>query len=133
MSFYKVVAEEGVPTGTMDKLDEIFSLQEELDSFIRKSRNLNYTKEEWIQKKSLALFTEVGELLNEINYKWWKNPKETDDKKVKEELADIFHFFVGMCIDAGMTSEELYAVYTGKNKENHNRQTGKSDKKGYEL
>ena len=119
----------------MDKLDEIFSMQAALDGFIAKSRNLEnkYSKSEWLQKKSLALIDEVTELLNEINYKWWKNEKPINDGAVKEELCDILHFFVSMCLDAGMSADELHKIYLEKNKENIARQEGKSQKTGYKF
>ena len=81
----------------MDKLEKVFDMQKSLDDFIAQSRGLNngvYTKSDWFQKKSIALIDEVTELLNEINYKWWKNPKPINDQAVKEELTDIFHFFI---------------------------------------
>jgi hypothetical protein len=37
-----------------------------------------------------------------------------------------------MCIKAGMTAEDLYQGYLKKNKENFDRQQGKSNKAGYE-
>lgn len=117
----------------MDKLDKLFQMQSQLDGFIASSRNLNFTKEEWIQKRSLALMNEVSELLCEVNYKWWKNPKPVDEEKVKEEMVDILHFFLGMCIDAGLSSEEMFKIYMDKNQENYDRQIGKSLKTGYEL
>lgn len=118
----------------MDKLDTIFNMQAQLDKFIVEKRNLeNITNEEWIQKKSLALIAEVSELLNEVNFKWWKNPKELNKNAIKEELVDILHFYIGMCINMGMSAEEMYKIYLSKNEENYNRQIGKSDKKGYEL
>jgi len=116
-----------------DKLDVIFEMQKSLNDFITTSRNLNFTKEEWIQKRALALIEEVTETLNEVNYKWWKNPKEINESDLKEELVDVLHFFVGMCIDAGMTSQEMFEIYLKKNKENYDRQKGLSSKKGYEL
>lgn len=117
----------------MDKLDTIFEMQKALNDYIIEKRGLSYGKEEWIQKRSLALIDEITELLNEINYKWWKNPKPIDDAAVKEELVDILHFYIGMCIDAGMTAEELFEIYLAKNKENYDRQKGVSAKKGYEA
>ncbi|MCL2675540.1 MAG: dUTPase [Firmicutes bacterium] len=116
----------------MDKLDTIFKMQKELNDYIIEKRSLNFTKEEWIQKRSLALIDEVAELLNEINYKWWKNPKPVDEKAVKEELVDILHFYIGMCIDGGLSADELFQIYLDKNKENYDRQRGLSQKKGYE-
>ena len=52
---------------------------------------------------------------------------------MREELSDILHFFVSMCIEAGMTADDLYRVYVGKNRENRLRQEGLSQKRGYEV
>lgn len=118
----------------MDKLEDIFEKQAALDSYIADVRHMDggrYTKSDWIQKKSLALIDEITELLNEVNYKWWKNPKAINDAAVKEELADVLHFFVSMCIDAGMTAAELHEIYCKKHDENIARQQGRSAKEGY--
>jgi len=117
----------------MDKLQEIFKEQKQLDAHIIAKRNLEgkYTTEEWIAKKCLALMDETSELLNEVNYKWWKNPKTLDKSAIGEELVDILHFWVSMCIDAGLTADDVYNIYMHKNTENHNRQDGKSNKEGY--
>ncbi len=117
-----------------DKLDAIFELQEKFDQDVIKNRNLqNIKPEEWIQKQTLAIVSELAELLNEVNFKWWKNSKELNEKNTKEELVDILHFFVGMCNRIGMSSEELFKIYLEKNKENFKRQYGLSEKKGYEI
>ena len=76
---------------------------------------------------------ELAELLDEVNFKWWKNPHELNKESLHEELSDILHFFISMCLEAGMTAEDLYNVYVGKNKENHARQDGTSQKTGYET
>lgn len=117
----------------MDKLDSIFALQKSLNEDIATRRNLTYTSEEWIQKNILATISELSEVLDEVNFKWWKNPKAADSAALKEELVDVLHFFVSMCLHAGMTADELYAVYLSKNEENHLRQEGRSEKKGYEV
>ncbi|MGN0795596.1 MAG: dUTPase [Christensenellales bacterium] len=118
----------------MDKLDKIFELQQKFDEDVKKNRGLeNVTKEEWLQKETLAMLSEMAELLDEINWKWWKNPKVVNEANVKEELVDILHFFIGMCLNAGMTSDELYEIYLSKNEENFKRQYGKSLKEGYSL
>ena len=106
----------------MDKLEEIFTMQKSLNDYIIEKRNLNFSKEEWIQKGSLALIDEITELLNEVNYKWWKNPKEVDDNAVKEEIVDMLHFFVSICLYAGVSAKDLYDAYIEKNKENFDRQ-----------
>jgi len=117
-----------------DKLDEIFRLQKKLNDDIIAKRNLPaYKKEEWIQKQTLAMISELAELIDEVNFKWWKNEHEVNDAAVKEELVDILHFFISMCLSIGMSPQELYEIYMNKNKENHDRQDGKSDKPGYLL
>lgn len=116
-----------------DKLDVLFRMQKGLDAYIREKRNLDYTKGEWVCKKALALMVELGEVVEEAKYKWWKNPTEIDDAKLKEEIVDVLHFFLGMCIDSGMTADELFDIYLKKNKENYARQNGLSSKTGYAL
>lgn len=117
----------------MDKLDVIFAKQKEFDGFLAAHRQLNFSTEVWIQKEVLAMIAELGELLDEVNFKWWKNPKEVDADRVKDELVDILHFFVSMCLKVGMDGEELYQRYLEKNKLNFSRQHGTGDKPGYAL
>ena len=117
-----------------DKLDIIFEMQNKFDSDLVQRRDLSgISQAEWIQKETLAMLSELAELIDEVNFKWWKNPKEVEKDKVKEELVDILHFFVSMCIKTGMDGEELYRRYLDKNKENFDRQHGKSQKPGYEV
>ena len=117
-----------------DKLQQIFEMQKLLNDDIKKKRNLTgFTKEEWMQKETLAMLSELAELIDEVNFKWWKNPKPVDEVKVKEELVDILHFFVSMCLIYDMDAQELYDMYMDKNKENFDRQNGKSVKQGYDV
>ena len=117
----------------MDKLDMIFQLQQSLDDDIAQRRNLEFSREVWLQKEVLAMISELSEVLDEVNFKWWKNPKPADDAALKGELVDILHFFVSMCLKSGMTAEELFSLYREKNKENFDRQYGRSQKQGYEI
>lgn len=117
----------------MDKLNEIFDMQRALNEEIRISRDLRFDKGEWIQKETLAMLSELAEVLDEARFKWWKNPKPIDEAKLKEELADVLHFFISMCLDAGMTAEELHAIYMAKHEENLRRQRGQSEKPGYAV
>lgn len=124
----------GVDFGDMDKLDIIFAMQEKFDQDVIRNRGLqDVTPEQWIQKQTLAMLSELAELIAEVNFKWWKNPKPVNADNVREELVDILHFFVGMCNRAGMGSEELFARYIKKNEENFKRQYGTSAKAGYSL
>lgn len=118
----------------MDKLDTIFAMQRKLNEDIVRRRGLEGISDtEWIQKQTLAMLSEMAELLDEVNFKWWKNPKPVNHDAVREELVDILHFFVSMCLRAGMDAQELYARYLAKNEENFRRQDGLSEKPGYAV
>lgn len=118
----------------MDKLDTIFKYQKLFDSTLSDERNLNHIgKEEWIQKEVLALISELAELLDEVNFKWWKNKKPLNEDNIKMELVDILHFFVSMCLKMDMSAEELFKLYMVKNEENFKRQQGLSEKEGYQI
>jgi len=118
----------------MDRLQELFDMQRKFDLEVVEKRNLhNITPDEWMQKETLAMISELSELLDEVNFKWWKNPKTVDYQRVKEELIDIFHFFMSMCLKIGMDADEVYQRYIEKNKENFKRQQGLSQKRGYAV
>ena len=118
----------------MDKLEEIFRLQASFQEKIKRERNLEgIPMEKWLQMQTLAMVSELAEVLEEVNFKWWKNPHELNDEHIREELCDLLHFLVGMCLEAGMSADDLFNVYLGKNRENFQRQDGQSDKKGYEV
>ena len=118
----------------MDKLDIIFDMQQRLNDDIIARRGLTgISDEEWIQKQTLAMLSEMAELLEEVNFKWWKNSKPVNKDAVQEELTDILHFFVSMCLRAGMDAQTLYNRYLQKNEENVKRQEGTSQKKGYSI
>ena len=118
----------------MDKLDHIFELQKGFQDKLKRERGLEgIPMETWLQKQTLAMISELAELLEEVNFKWWKNPQENNMDAVREELVDVLHFFVSMCIKSGMTSADLHRLYLAKNQENFDRQHGKSQKPGYAL
>ncbi len=118
----------------MDKLDRIFELQQSFQDKLKRERGLEgIPMTEWLQKHTLAIVAELAEVLDDVNYRWWKKPREVDKAHLHEELSDILHFLVSMCIESGMSAEDLYNVYVGKNKENFDRQNGLSEKKGYEV
>ena len=118
----------------IDKLDEIFMMQKAFDDELMQRRHLEHISfDEWMQKETLAMVSELCEMLMETNFKWWKNPKEVNMDAVQEELVDVLHFFVSICLKAGMTADDLHRLYLAKNKENFDRQHGKSKKPGYAV
>ena len=70
----------------MDKLEHIFELQKGFQDKIKRERNLDFTPDQWIQKQTLAMLSELAELLEEVNFKWWKNPHELNNANIREEL-----------------------------------------------
>ncbi len=116
-----------------DRLEEIFVWQRRFNDHIRQERHLDFPTSEWIQKEAMALMVELAEVMEESRYKWWKNPTPIEPDKLKEELVDVLHFFISMCIDAGLDAESLYQGYLAKNQENFRRQRGLSEKTGYEV
>lgn len=116
----------------MDKLDAIFDMQAALNTEITALHHLEgWTADEWQQRLTLAMLSELAEALNGTNFKWWKNPKAQDPEYMKEEIVDMLHFLISMAQRAGMGADELFERYLDKNKENFDRQHGKSQKPGY--
>ncbi|MFZ7104654.1 MAG: dUTPase [Peptococcaceae bacterium] len=117
----------------MDRLAQIFALQDKLDQKITKSRKIDFDYDTWIQKEILAIISELAEVLDETNFKWWKNTREIKKENLKEELIDVFHFYISLCLKVGITPEDLFEAYQKKNRENILRQDGLSDKDGYAI
>ncbi len=117
----------------MDMLQDIFERQQAFNQSVREQRHLDFDQETWIQKETLAMLSELSEVLDEVNFKWWKNPKAVNQDALREEIIDLLHFLISMAIDSGMDAEEFHARYVAKNQENFDRQAGKSEKKGYAV
>ncbi|MFW6310815.1 MAG: dUTPase [Nanoarchaeota archaeon] len=119
----------------VDKLDEIVKKQKELMERVVEERGHNWLKEnknKMLKHHILALSDETAELQREINWKWWVNDKEIDEEACKEELIDMIHFNLQALILLGCDANEIYNIYMGKNKENHKRQNGETNRKGYD-
>lgn len=117
----------------LDRLGTIFYWQAQFQAALTERRGLEFDGPAWIQKAALALIVELGEVLEESRYKWWKNNQPIDVGKLHEELVDVLHFFVTMCLAAGMSAEDLYQGYLAKNQENFRRQAGQSDRRDYQA
>ena len=67
---------------------------------------------------------EIGEAMNCLKNKPWKNSQMVTDKEhYIEEIADAMHFFVELCIASGLdTAEKIYIAYAKKQEVNKFRQ-----------
>lgn len=115
----------------MDRLDELFRLQAAFDEEVARRRQLSFDTATWIQKEVLAMISELAEILDEVNFKWWKDPKPLDRERLTEEMVDLLHFFLSACLKAGIGPDELFEAYRAKNAENFRRQRGESHRAGY--
>lgn len=109
----------------MDKLEAIFSMQRELNAYIGTKHNLPVfilpnaaTEEEqieWLLKFNKALAKESNELDDCYVWKWWADDYGSFDwQNAKVEIVDMLHFFVSMCIYAGLTPDDLFEIYKQK-------------------
>jgi hypothetical protein len=72
---------------------ECFRLQNQFNSYLDSKWLENRSLQDWC----LALFMEIGELIDCYNWKWWAH-KESNMKKADLEIADILHFLISLFI-----------------------------------
>ena len=108
----------------MDKMDEIFDLQEKLNSRI--GVNMNELNDDdrvkWILNYIRAMQQELAELTDSVPWKWWAKYQEFDQQNARVEIVDPFHFLISLAQVMGMSADDVYDAYLKKNKVNHNRQ-----------
>lgn len=108
----------------MDKLEEIFSLQAQLNTRIGVNTN-NLTEEgktQWVLNYTRAMQQEIAELIDSVPWKWWAKYQAFDEQNAKVEVVDLFHFLISMAQVLGMSADDIYQAYVKKNEVNHKRQ-----------
>lgn len=90
----------------------------------REFGNIDHRFVQWrIKDLNSRSIEELMEAMNCLKNKQWKQSEITTDKThFYEELADAFHFFVELCITAGMDAEDLAMMYLKKSEVNKFRQ-----------
>lgn len=69
------------------------------------------------------LVRELSEAMQELRSKPWKQKwAPTDVAKFQEEMADALHFYVEMCITAGISADTLFKQYFKAWEKNRGRQ-----------
>ena len=114
--------------GWMDKLENIFDLQEQLNARIGVNMKDMDDDEraKWILNYVRAMQQELAELTDSVPWKWWANYQAFDKQNAKVEIVDLFHFLISLAQVMGMNAEDIHEAYLKKNKVNHDRQ-----EKGY--
>jgi dimeric dUTPase (all-alpha-NTP-PPase superfamily) len=109
---------------SMDKLESIFSMQEDLNARIGVGLK-NMSEEEqirWVLNYTRAMQQELAELVDSVPWKWWAKYQEFDKQNARVEVVDLFHFLVSLAQTLGMSAEDVFEAYQKKNKVNHARQ-----------
>lgn len=108
----------------MDKLDQIFKLQSELNQKIgvHTASMSEEGKTQWILNYSRAMQQEIAELIDSVPWKWWAKYQKFDEQNAKVEVIDLFHFLISLAQVLGMSPDDIYQAYLKKNKVNHERQ-----------
>ena len=81
----------------------------------------------YIRTTFLALIVELSELLQELNWKPWKEPREIDLDKIVEEFADVLAFLGYIILwieDMGKLPGHLAVAYQDKTEVNIKRLAG---------
>ena len=107
----------------MDKLKEIFKIQEEFtEKFFKKQglsvnevRNNKELRIKWNKEYVLALSKEVYEVLDEIDWKMHtsKNTEDVSDN-VLEECVDVLKYLFGIIQLNGFSVDQLYEKFIDK-------------------
>lgn len=81
----------------------------------------------FIREQALALIVEVGEVLNETQWKPWAIQTDEaiviDKQKYIGELADVYIFFMNLMLAGGVTTTELVEAVSAKQAKNLGRWT----------
>ena len=74
-------------------------------------------RKETTKNQIIGLHGEIDEFVQAIKLLPWKSGQDDiDENNVKEELIDVYHFFMNLCALWGIRSqEELTAIYLKKN------------------
>ena len=120
-----------VRSAVMDKLESIFSMQENLNRRIGVDTSAMSEEEQtrWVLNYVRAMQQEMAELTDSVPWKWWAKYQAFDLQNARVEVVDLFHFLVSIAQVLGMSAEDVFQAYVKKNAVNHNRQeTGYSVK-----
>ena len=107
----------------MDKLEEIFSLQDQLNKRIGVNTDAMTEEEQtkWVLNYTRAMQQEMAELIDSVPWKWWAKYQEFDKQNARVEVIDLFHFLISLGQVLGMTADDVHQAYLKKNEVNHQR------------
>lgn len=94
-------------------LKMLMDQQKELDTYIFKNRGIESYDENIEKNIKIALFVELGELMNEVptNFKHWRKNCEDDREKAIEEYVDCLHFSLSLAYHYQVPISFVYHDY----------------------
>ena len=113
-----------LPSSSMDKLEEVFVMQEALNRRIGVEMAGMSEEEQtrWVLNYTRAMQQELAELVDSVPWKWWAKYQKFDKQNARVEVVDLFHFLVSLAQVLGMSADDVYQAYVKKNQVNHQRQ-----------
>src|SRR6201994_4522882 len=108
----------------MDKLEEIFRMQDALNARIgvHLPPASDEEKAKWILNYTRAMQQETAELIDSVPWKWWAKYQKFDQQNARVEVVDLFHFLISMAQVLGMSADDVFNAYVKKNEVNFKRQ-----------
>ena len=101
----------------MDKLENIFDLQEQLNLRIGvdMAKMNDDERAKWILNYIRAMQQELAEHTDSVPWKWWASYQEFDKQNAKVEIVDLFHFLISLAQVMGMSAQDVHEAYLKKN------------------
>ena len=100
-----------------DFLVDMFKRKKEYLKMLKNDiTNLKETseKEYWTKEHLLAISSEMSELMDWINWKFWKKPEyPVNTLEIKFELMDMMHFLINLCIIWDMGPKDVFNYFSG--------------------
>ena len=108
----------------MDKLENLFTLQAEFEKRFFDFKSMTEKEKQLITIEFLGhLFEELAECRAELPLrKHWEKDGVTDQRKLKLEIIDCFHFLITICLIWGFDFNDIYKTFLHKHEVNINRQ-----------
>lgn len=77
---------------------------------------------QYVRDMTLALIDELSEALNETGWKPWASSRHLNRDAYVAELVDALHFLANLFLVAGVSENEITALYMAKAEKNRLRQ-----------
>jgi dimeric dUTPase (all-alpha-NTP-PPase superfamily) len=108
----------------LDKLEEIFRLQETLNRRlgVEPAHMSDEQRQQWVLNYCRAMSQEIAELTDSVPWKWWAKYQKFDKQNARVEVVDLLHFLISLAQVLEMTPDEVLEAYTKKHKVNLARQ-----------